>query len=529
LLLKPFEGFENSTIFTYHYDKTRNSPGAGYNNEGLGTFDPALDIYESPYFKTRRLDTTLNLDKPSYQAFAAINTTSYEINDQLTIKNIFGYVHSVGNTNDATDNDGTFVNALDLLLPARRRRNYQTTDEAQLQGRSFGGRLTWIVGGLLDQTREPGGLDTINIVSVIGSTGAFTQRFQQNTINSYAAFGSATLKLLDGLNLSAGFRHSWDHVASLQGAYPGTDGVIPPDSGALSSLASKFQGNTYNAELDYHPTSKLMIYGGYRRGYKHGGFNASVTDPALRSYAPETVDDFHLGLKDDFILGNVPGRFNIEGYYDRYQGQQVSYLSGVFIGGNFVLVAPTVNVPRTRYTGLDADFTIDPTHWLSLNASYSFLDAKNTRWIDDTVPGQTADLTINPVSFSPRNKLSITGRLHTELPGGQGEIAFAPSYNYQSLYYTTPLAVQLPLAEAALFGQFNMAAHGGAQVPAYSTIDLRFEWNHLLGSRFDAAVNVTNLTNRIYFTGNAGTLQIGFDDEGYGPPRMITFEVSAHF
>jgi len=109
-------------------------------------------------------------------------------------------------------------------------------------------------------------------------------------------------------------------------------------------------------------------------------------------------------------------------------------------------------------------------------------------------------------------------------------LAFAPSVNYQDRFYTGPLARLLPLSEAAVLGQYDEIAHGGGLVTGYTTVDLRAEWNSILGSKVDGAVNVLNLTNRLYFLGNTGnTLNVGGQGDAYGPPRMINVEFSTKF
>jgi outer membrane receptor protein involved in Fe transport len=74
-----------------------------------------------------------------------------------------------------------------------------------------------------------------------------------------------------------------------------------------------------------------------------------------------------------------------------------------------------------------------------------------------------------------------------------------------------------------------MVALGGGYVAGYTTVDLRAEWNQLMGSRIDGAINVINLTDKLYFVGNSGVLPFGIQSNGYAPPRMITAELSTKF
>ena len=539
LLLNPTDNLENSTIATYHYDHTRSSGGAGLNIIGYGAPN-GLGAFQTPGYGTRTTYTDTNLTKPASKIWALINTTTYKITPQLTFKNILGYIDAAGYTNDASDSDGTPIGAVSINLdtPSRSRKNQQLTDEVQFQGHNFNDRLSWTAGGLLDQTREPGGASSINYASYVTNFGSTNSTFEQNTVNSESLFGSATYKVNSKLNVSAGYRHTWDDVQFAQEQQAGGNPIM---TGPLTHYETKLEGDTYNIDADYHVTNQLMVYGGYRRGYKHGGFNESQTDPALASFRPETVDDFYLGEKFDTRIWEMPIRINVEGYDDLYHDMQQSYLS--FNG--LQLTTVTTNVPETTFRGFDGDITAEPTPWLKVTGTYALIDAFITKWPDHTLAGYTGDLKSNPVPYVSRNKYTLSARLHLQLANNQGELALTPSVNYQDRFYTSALTTQLPYAEEAAIGglfcqgaplataiacgTFNTVAHGGGYVPGYATFDLRGEWNHILGSRFNGAITATNLTNKLYYTGNSSTLNIGVQADAYGPPRMITVELSTKF
>jgi iron complex outermembrane receptor protein len=530
LRVRPAEGLENSTLLTFHSDGNRATAGAGLNTIGLGAPN-GLGAFYTPGYGTRYSDLDLDLSRPHSRVWAVINTTSYELVEDLTLKNIFGYIDASGYTDQPQDSDGTGVAAIaiDGQTVPRPLKNRQTTDELQLQGQSFNRRLQWIVGGLIDRTREPWRLTDINIFQWTQQFGHSVTGFVQNTINSYGAYASGTLKITDRINLSAGYRHTWDDVMygtaeqAGFGTIPGVGGIV---ISPLTYYQQKAQGNTYNVSLDYHPVEGLMVYGGYRRGYKRGGFNPSQTDPKLSSFLPETVDDYSVGLKTNFKFGDVEGQFNIEGFYDLYKGMQESYLAVSATG----LSTVTTNVPKTTFRGFDMDFMLRPTAWLTLSGNYSLIDAYITDWPDTTLPGSTLNLALNPVPYVSRNKLTFTPKLHGELPNGLGELVLAPSVNYQDRFYTGALVRVLPAGEAIVLGQFDTVAHGGGLNPGYTTIDARAEWNHIEGSAFDADFNVTNLTDKVFFLGNTGnTLNIGGQGAALGPPRMFSVELLYKF
>jgi iron complex outermembrane receptor protein len=154
LRLTPFDGFENSTIVTWHGDKNRatnqlrqlraGAPLAG----AIGAFFPNLQL-NNP----RVADVSQDLRKPRSSTWAFINTTLFDINDNLRIKNILSHIRAKGWGNNPSDVDGSPFSAVDLERPDRFLKNRQTVEELQLQG-DFG-RVEFILGGLIDRTRQP--------------------------------------------------------------------------------------------------------------------------------------------------------------------------------------------------------------------------------------------------------------------------------------------------------------------------------------------------------------------------------------
>ena len=557
LLLKPTDRLQNSTIFAYHRDDDRNTEKATVLDPstalggGIAFLYPNL-LKLSPYVA----DIDTNLDHPPSTNWALINTTTYELTDDLTVKNIFGYIDAKGVTDVAADVDGSPLAAIDLPTVPRVSETMQTTDELQLQGHEFGGRLSWVVGGLLDQTRQPGGNNIGVIITETNAAGGITTDWQQNRFTNYAVYGSATYKLTDQLNLTAGERHSWNDVSVLEYSaelstqqYEDNNGLrignVPAGQLAAENNSARFSGDTYNVGLDYQATSDTMVYGGYRRGYKQGGFNISapIAVPSEQGFQPESDDDFYLGVKTSFHLGGVSGHFDLEGYYDLYHDKQESYLTLTGSGAASSLATVTYNVPQTTYRGIDLDFVADLTDWLRATVNYSYIDAYYTKWPDATFAATTGapggpfpddhlNLAVNPVGFVSPNKVSFSTRFHDNLADDRGELAFIPTVTYQDRWYTIGDAFLLPQGETAWLGlptNFNSAAHGGDFVNAYALLNLRFEWNKVWGSPIDAAVNVTNVTNKAYSVGDTTSIAFGVQSDSFGPPRMVTFELSTKF
>jgi iron complex outermembrane receptor protein len=552
LLLNPTDALTNSTILTYHTSNNRGSLQAQFyaNPDVAGvTQAPIPAAVATPGITPRLFYSNVDLNHQPNKVWAIINTTTLELNDNISVKNIFSHIRSQGTSANPSDYDGSGIGFTNPLTPTgpfvhilqtglglpRVLHNRQTTNELQLQGSAFDGKIDFIVGGLLDLTRQPGGLDDINFFnltySALNVPDPINHSFTQSTFTSKSVFGSATWYATDRLSFSGGARHTWDDVThtSYNFLAPVVTSSVIPGTPKFTDQ-TKFKGWTYNAGFNFQPSSDTTVYGGYRHGYKRGGFNLQAGVNGGNAFGPETNDDFYFGIKQNLNVFGVPGRVNIEGFYDIYKDQQRYYLG---IDPVFGLVSIVTNAEKSTYKGIDFDFSIDPTDWLSLSGNYTFVDGKYNKFTDPS--DGVSDLSVNPISFINKNKLSATARFHTELSDG-GEIAFAPTINYQSKSYSDDFSRRIAASYAAITagflgnpGQINLAAQGLDTVPAYTTVDLRLEWNKVMGSNFDLAANVNNLTDKTYPITVNGLYNLGVQAVIYGPPRMLTVDVRYRF
>jgi iron complex outermembrane receptor protein len=584
LYLAPSDGIENTTVASYIVDKTRSSPSAslwqGARVAPTAANPFGVTVMAAPSCGNYCAYINVNLTKPASKYYIVENTTKLDITDGLKLKNIIGYINSSAYGNVATDSTAssqTFA-LIDLPVSPRAQTNQQFTEELQLQGNTADNKLTYTIGGMYDKTAQPTGINDINVYSLSYSGAASNDltaiNFQSTNVLSKALYASATYAVVTGLNITGGYRKTWIDVAQSEGfsgeqigspaplapgalvcntvaAYPSpcnfvgynpafagipASGPNPAIAGYLNAAGSpittntaSFSGSTYNLGADYHVSNAVMVYGGYRHGWKRGGFNPSSQNGAV--FSPETVDDFTVGVKSKFKVAEVPVRFNLELFYDKYTGLQTSYLA---LGGN-QLITNTININKSRYQGFDADISLQPANWLDLSASWSFNDAKILKWPDlsNTALG-AADLTQNPLPYVVKNKFSITPRLHTEAPGSVGEFVLMGTVNYQTKYYDNAFAVNSPIATQYSFYFNNAASYCagglcGNTIPGYTTVDARIELNHAFGSRFDLAAAVTNLTNKYYLLGSSGTIEFGAEGYAVAAPRMFTFEVRTKF
>jgi iron complex outermembrane receptor protein len=119
------------------------------------------------------------------------------------------------------------------------------------------------------------------------------------------------------------------------------------------------------------------------------------------------------------------------------------------------------------------------------------------------------------ISAVPQHKFSVTARQAlTFVPAGWGEVAASITWNYQShdnfggLVYFTAGAVQAP----------------------YGLVNMRVDWNDMLGYPVDAAFFATNLLDRLCQAGNFPTLEtLGYYASVDGEPRMFGVQLRYHW
>ena len=535
LLVEPTDNLRNTLVLSYAVDKSRSAAGGALMQgpRTTPTPDNPYGVTVMPTPRCGRYCSYLDIStyKPATRNYFLADTLTYDLTENITLKNIFGYIQSKGYTNDATDSDGFSAALIDLAAPGRPKNNEQITEEVQLSGKTDW--LTYLAGAIYDKTSQPTGRSNINVFSVSysGAASDFLNavNFQSTNITSKAVYGSTTVTPIENLNFTGGFRYTWINLDVIQGNASYAAGSPPSIEpvGPLATARRKDHGPTWNLGVDYHFTPNLMVYGGFRHGFKRGGINPTPGSSTGLPFDPEKVDDWSGGVKDSFNIGGMRGNFDIEGYYDIVHGLQTAYLGF----GESQLITFPANIDRTRYVGFDASLNLSPTRWLDLTAAYSYLHAKITDWVDPT--NSALSLADNPVPHAIKNKINATAHLHTET--GIGEAGLFAQVNHQSKYYDNATSSALPFATSTIFfftsANTLCASNGlcGSTMPAYTTLDLRAELNHAFGSKFSLAVGATNVTNKLYYTGSGSTLDFGIEGFAYGAPRMIYGEVSFKF
>lgn len=452
------------------------------------------------------------------------DTATYQLSDQLTLKNIGGYRSVTSESYD--DADGL---PIPLLEVQRKFDQHQYSNEVQLLGDM--GRFNWIVGGFYfweegsDQAFSVTGAPDPGVVQpevFAYSAWANTWVTAQNT--SYAIFAQGTYEFdaVPGLSLTAGLRQNWDSRHSLiknrtQSACRFTvDSDNNPATAevAVTSLAAcrlpldvDYSEPTYNLSLDYKLGDNKLVYLATRHGYRTGGFGArAATEAGLRrTFEPEIVDDIEAGVKADWRFGGgMFLRTNLALYYSAYKDIQRLRTDPTTIPVTTV----TINAQKAHVQGGEFEFLFRPNALLELSGFWARTDAQ----FDEFIAPGNIDLSSTPFARTPRNTWSLSARLTPALPDGAGDLAIGASYFHSDGF----VADDTP-------APFN-------DNPAYDLLGLNAEWSNVYGTPVTIAGYVNNALDEDYsFTMLNIYSSLGFESRTPGEPRTYGIRLTYEF
>jgi outer membrane receptor protein involved in Fe transport len=491
----------------------------------------------------------------------AINTTTFSLSDDLTLKNILAYSHlETWNTSGIFGTQFTETQAALLpfnvpgLVDDRRQFNggasvtnpdfpvtSQETwvEELQLQGTSLEGRLHWQTGLYYEHSRPDGwsgdnGVELIDcdLSSIEGPpsqwncfdplagtlSGVLLYKIKTDYLNE-AAYAQATYDISEQFSVTGGLRYTRDrtrgNVDKLR--YTFALNVPLPPIETIQSAEAKSDAPTGVLELSYKPAKDILTYAKYSRGYRQGSVNMNadanpVTGATLQTWDPEHVNAYEIGAKTQFG-GIIPGRINVAAFYNDLRDMQ---LQNGYISQNSGTTTAIINAGRARIAGAEVEAFVELVRDLTLGVSYAYLNTKLVQQDDHTADIRAAGGI-------------VAGATSTPIADEGETLPFAPDHTaVTSLTYRLPLPVEfgdVSLGAVYVFtGKRRTAA--GSQTPydelsAFRLLNLNLNWMSVFNSAFDLSLFGTNVLNEKYSTYYSGTYSaLGFESRQNGAPRM---------
>jgi iron complex outermembrane recepter protein len=585
LTLKPFEGFENYTM-AYGANSKNNGTGTvstGFNVAALS--DPSLGFcYEGPtipgqiascdVYRAAAADSEARGPRQtahgvdSFQktkTWGITNTSSLNLNDELTLRNIVSYqrftstysVDSDGTVLQQQDDDPrnypapgqaslpgdgtplTYLNATTARIPRDDLKVF--TEELQLQGNLLDNLLTFTAGAFLYDQRpvKEQGAGAVGFcpAAFTGFCPGYDLRYMI-TNRSKALYAQATLDMglltpaLENLKLTGGYRHTWDKVSgtvNFFGLNPNPTPAAPGEflCSATNSPADdpsecefqavlKTDAPTWNIGVDYRVSPALLLYGKVSRGYKAGGINANAVFASTRTFPPEYVTSYEGGFKSDVRVGGMPLRLNATYYYLTYK--DIQRATGDFNPDTQAAGAQVLKA-NARIQGIEAEATLRPFPGFEVGGTFSYTDADYTRYeyqpnipVQDCSgnfinPGETAVLTCLPFQYVSPYIYSIHASAEQPLGDNLGTIALFAIYSHSAAQHTEGTVVP--------------PNQPGERLEPFGTLSLSIDWKNIGASNLDIGLFGTNITNNLYRVSNSNVFtSVLYAATLYGEPRM---------
>jgi len=561
LLVEPFDGFKNVTVYDYSLVKATPisvpvayANGTGPNGENaafhflggsiygaVGGTNALFDCGTSP---TCDGDLALIRQKSNYKRYYAslnpfsrgevqgiTNTTTIDVGD-VTIKNIFGFRKN--RIREAADTDGTEM----VLVDAGRvlRSDDQLTDELQVSGSLFDNSLNWLAGAFYLKNK-PKGPNSISFDLFQPSAADAAANPALNFVSPFlrqvseavqdeeskAVFLSLSQDLgfaVPGLKLNLSGRYTWDDIESCSANFlaPATPTKSYSDCTRTPGVAvtpASFKKFTWSAGLDYQASRNVFLYGVVRRGYRAGGINTPNLGgnfKVFQTFGPQTVTDAEIGIKADWTVGTVRGRTNISAYISKFKGlqQQATGLGPNADGDTDATNDPSgssliINAGSAKTRGIDVDGYVIPFEGFQLSYAASLFRGK----IDLEAPAALDGLLTATSRFdrAPTKSYTLEGNYTLPVDVAGGKLSFDLNYYWVSKYKV-----------------------GLAPFDSYGLLNGYIGLTNIGDKGLDVQVFAQNLTNKTYFLNpNASGTTPGYITESLGAPRMVGVRATYHF
>lgn len=391
--------------------------------------------------------------------------------------------------------------------------------------------VNFTVGAFYQDGKFQQGGPTI-IASTPGTVGSVSFNEYFIDTKSYSFFGQAIWTITPQLELAGGVRYTSETKDFRGQTGRGVTPAITPIVPTLNHV--RFTDTSPEVTLTWKPSSRFTVFGGWRNGFKSGGFNTGGSFAASGrriDYRPEDIKGFEGGIKGN--LGSV--RFGLTAYTYRYKDLQVSTFDPV------QLVQTVVNAASARIKGVEADANwATPVNGLSLRGSLNYNHARYTQFLSGCYTGQTIaeGCSLNPSGTGVFRQQNLSGRPLTLAPDWSGSAGFS---------YETPLSEGLklsitgdtqyssgfwaqleeaPLGKQSSYWMFNASARLLVDDDRYEVALIGRNLSDVYRSRFVSQVPLTGISARTG-TATAGGLSdiSGLVNRG----RELRLQLTARF
>jgi iron complex outermembrane receptor protein len=174
----------------------------------------------------------------------------------------------------------------------------------------------------------------------------------------------------DNIRLQAGLRYTWQEKELRV-----NNTTLLGDTVLAQVLAQGKESWTnwgWRIGADWHIADKTMLYVSYSRGFKSGGFNGFIAQPAdIGPYDPVEVDTYEVGVKADWLGGRL--RTNAALFYNDYSGLQIDRTR---FDENSNPITRIENAAEVTTKGAELELVALLVKGWTVSGSVSYLDAQ---------------------------------------------------------------------------------------------------------------------------------------------------------
>jgi iron complex outermembrane receptor protein len=334
----------------------------------------------------RSVDSELTFQKEYLKSFGTQGLLTWSANETTTLKWVGAWRRQELDARRDFDATGFRFATLDVVDAGGEQQD-QISQELQLAGVAFGGRLNYIAGvyAFTEKITDSGfqgftSGQTFLFPTMVGNPlspivpmrSTFEASRLQVNNQGAAVYGQGTYGLTDRLSATLGVRITSERKRVRRDVV--CQGVGLTTSGSCLTPGQQlfaFEGSTRPkdvspiATLKYELTDDAQVYASWARGFKSGGFNGRATNASLaRPIDDEQLTSYEMGFKTLFADNRL--RLNGAVFYNVYQNIQLSIprIDGLLLvnAGRAEIQGAELELRAIALPGLELSSTLGVTH-----------------------------------------------------------------------------------------------------------------------------------------------------------------------
>jgi iron complex outermembrane receptor protein len=450
-----------SLKFSYDYKDIEGSPAPTLNISDRRAAGPGGDLLCSAFGQcapgpgqTQAGDPFVNMGRRaaelSYEEHFAVTEANWDFAKDYRLTYLFGYLNS--DDYIAFDSDGSPID----FFAIHRNGDY-TQKSHELRVSRSGEAYNWQAGVYAWDSNS----SDLQVYELTNYNDAFS-----GSSSSASVFGEGDIRFAQRWVATGGFRWIEETKEIFKPALGG--GGERTDSDVIWRAGLRFEAN-----------DDLMAYFTYSTGFRSGGFSAraSTLDVLQKGEAPETLENFELGVKTEWFDSRL--RMNATVFHMLYKDMQIESNIPCPACGTGGQQTAVLNVGQATINGAELELSGQVADSWRLSGTVGLLDSEYDRFYTDLLgTGTPSDFSNLPLRRAPEATYSVQSI--NDLPVPIGELSFFIGYNWTSDYAGT------------------INDHPGTHIDAFGMLNSSLTYKY--SKNWNVAVFGNNLTDEGAFT-----------------------------